>query len=195
MACRSIAQPGWAFVLALSLLVAVACHSDPRPTETCRSTASSSLPGVTVSFPDASCRFSLAQARAGVQLAYQVSVEQSIGDVSPRSQDTGGCGAPEDSGLIFFEQITGDNQRYCLCDRGLCEPKQPVTTLRPGRYTGSVAWDGRNWNGPSDTSSPKGDPFPAGDYEFSVSAVGTWRVQGGDQPFEVAGTMHITLTP
>lgn len=195
MACRSIIQPGWATVLVPSLLAAGACHSDPRPTETCPSMVTSSLPGVTLSFPDATCRFSLAQARAGVQLTYEVAVEQSIGDISPRSQDTGGCGAPGDSGLIVFEQIAGGGQRYCLCDTGMCEPKQPVTTLRAGHYTGSAAWDGRNWSGPSDTSNPKGSPFPAGDYEFSVSAVGTWRVQGSDQPFEVSGTMHVTLTP
>jgi hypothetical protein len=67
--------------------------------------------------------------------------------------------------------------------------------VQPGRYAGSVAWDGRNWTGPSDSSNPEGAPFPAGDYEFSVSAVGTWRVQGTDQPFEVAGTLRVTLTP
>lgn len=187
-----------AIVAALSLLsVVAACHSEPTmyPTETCHPTGSSSLLGVTISFPAATCTFSVAQARAGVQFTYEVSVQQVISDISPRAQDTGSCGAPGESGLILFEQITDGDQRYCLCDRGLCAPQQPLTILRPGRYARTFSWDGQNWTGPSDTSNPKGGPFPAGDYDLSVSAVGTWRIQGNDQPFEVVGTMQITLTP
>lgn len=193
MACTSGARS--CAVAAVVLVSVSACHGERGPAEPCTTTASSTLPGVAISFPDAPCRFTLAQAQAGVQLSYEVVVDQTLGGVLPRAQDAGGCGTPGDSGLIVFERLTGAGQRYCLCDRGLCPPQLSLTTVQPGRHAGSITWDGRNWTGPSDSSNPKGAPFPAGDYEFSVSAVGTWRVQGTDQPFEVVGTLRVTLTP
>lgn len=194
---RSTRAAGRATPAALSaLLVIAACHRGPAapPDDTCRVTGSSSLPGVAISFPGASCSFSIAEAQAGIEFTYEVSVQQAIADISPRAQDLGSCGEPGDSGLVLFEEITDGNHRYCICDSGLCEPGQSPTLLRPGIYIQTFSWDGHNWTGPSDTSNPKGSPFPAGDYDFLVSAVGTWRVQGRDQPFEVIGTLHITLT-
>lgn len=41
--------------------------------------------------------------------------------------------------------------------------------LAPGRYEGTFDWPGRQWDGPSDTGNPLGDPFPAGDYAVHAS--------------------------
>ena len=60
----------------------------------------------------------------------------------------------------MFEQLAGNGQSYCLCDTGLCGPASlPPVTLRAGNYAGAFSWDGKNWNGPSDTDNPKGAPF------------------------------------
>src|ERR1700709_2270320 len=110
MGCGFITGSRWAIGGALSLLASVgACDDDARP---CRSTATSSLPGVTISFPGATCDFSLAQAPAGVQLTYELAVDQRMTEISPRAQDTGSCGAPGDSGLIVFAQVVGGSERY-----------------------------------------------------------------------------------
>ncbi len=60
-----------------------------------------------------------------------------------------------------------------------------------GTYSLTFSWEGRNWNGPSDTMNPVGPPFPPGYYSFEVSAVGTHN----GAPFEVVGTFPILLVP
>jgi hypothetical protein len=45
-------------------------------------------------------------------------------------------------------------------------------TFPESAESGAKVWDGRNWFGPSDTFSPEGDPFPAGDYSLDVTIDG-----------------------
>ncbi len=152
----------------------------------------SNLTGVTITFPPQPCTYTLAQVKAGITFRYAIIIDQSVADVVPLSGDAGGCATPGPSGLIAAQAVSGNNQNYCLCDTGLCapQPQQPVT-LQPGGYAGSFAWDGTNWNGPSDTGNPHGAPFPTGKYSFTVSTSGT---QGG-APFSVTGSMDFTLVP
>lgn len=138
------------------------------------------------------CVFTLAQARAGISVPYDIVVEHAITGVVARPQDGGGCGRAGASGLIPFAELTGGGQRYCLCDTGLCVPP-PTTpvTLAAGTTSAQFTWDGVNWTGPSDTGNPKGPAFPAGSYTLRVSATGT--VNGS--AFTVAATYPITLVP
>jgi hypothetical protein len=71
-----------------------------------------------------------------------------------------------------------------------CEPH----LLNVGVYAKSFNWDGVNWSGPSDTNNPKGMPFPAGDYELVIQALGSTN-QGTETPFSVEASLVIRLEP
>jgi hypothetical protein len=125
-------------------------------------------------------------------IPYDVVVASDATNVVPQPQDAGGCGQPGTSGLILFERVDGGGQAYCLCDTGLCLAMPlPPRTLHAGTYATTFSWDGKNWNGPSDTGNPQGPPFPPGDYTVSVSAIGTQ----GTASFAVSATLAIRLTP
>jgi hypothetical protein len=158
----------------------------------CMSVGSSSLVGVMIEVVPQACTFTLAEAAAGIQVDYQVRIDADIDGVVPARHDGAGCGQPGPSGLIVFEELTGNGQQYCLCSEGKCPPPsdQPVT-LKKGDYNQSFAWDGVNWMGPSDTGNPKGPPFPPGTYELALSAEGTHM----GQTFTVLTTWPIELVP
>jgi hypothetical protein len=65
------------------------------------------------------------------------------------------------------------------------------TTLPAGLTRATFRWDGRSWEGPSDTGNPEGPAFPAGSYNLRISAVGTVNGTG----FTVAATSTIFLAP
>jgi hypothetical protein len=158
----------------------------------CMFTGSSSLPGARIEFPPQRCTYTLAEAAAGIAIVHRVIIDQVIDNVIPRTPDAGNCAVPTASGLILFEDLGGDGQRYCLCDVGLCPPPPGAPTqLQPGSYDTSFVWDGVNWAGPSDTGNPKGPPFPPGNYQLDVSAQGTHN--GTD--FDVKSTFPLTLVP
>ena len=121
----------------------------------CAVTSQSSLAGVSIVFrAPIVCSFTLAEAQAGISIPYDVVVAQDVAGVTPLPQDGGQCGQPGASGLIVFEQLAGSGQKYCLCDTGLCMPPQgSAVTLHAAEYPASFKWDGRNWNGPSDTGN------------------------------------------
>jgi len=151
---------------------------------------------VTMLIPAQPCTFTLAEAKAGVTFKYQVKVEGQVPGVVAKSQDSGQCSKPDASDLIVFGRITGIGQNYCICDTGLCMPpaNAPVTLLQ-GTYDGTYDWDGVNWNGPSDTNNPKGQPFPVGIYQMKFSAKGNQVAPMGTGPFEVHATLQFELTP
>ncbi len=162
------------------------------PPESCAGVGSSSLSGVCIWFPTAGESWTLAEVAKGVTIPYQLIVEADVANVVPRSQDAGGCGQPDASGLILFERVSGgDDLQYCVCDTGLCPgaPNAPATV--PAGATPYVfEWTGVSWFGPSDFGNPHGPPFPAGEHVLEVSAIGT--VDGKE--FEVSNTFKITLT-
>ena len=156
----------------------------------CDGAGPSNLEGVCIVFPPQQDSFTLAEAKAGVELKYAVVVLADVPGVETESINT--CDEPGPSGLFVGERIEGDGQAYCLCDQGKCpDPKLPPFMLVAGTYPDSLPWDGVNWFGPSDFNNPKGPPFPPGTYAVKIRAIG----QREGQPFEVLGELPITLTP
>jgi hypothetical protein len=155
----------------------------------CDLSASSNLPGVSIQFPEASCSFSLTQAAAGLQIAYQVVVARPLNGVHPTPTDDGRCQTPGASELIVGFDLSDDNQRYCLCDVGLCQAQPFTTALAAGTYAATIAWDGRNWSGPSDTGNPEGAAFPVGTFQLTLSASGTWADPDAGNPEPDAGAL------
>ena len=158
---------------------------------------SSSLAGVSIDFPTEDCSFTLAEAAAGIEIPYDVVIDSAVSGVSSDAQDAGGCDQPGPSGMRDFAQLGGSGQNYCLCDTGFCPPPVPsTTTLVPGVYGSVFSWEGRNWNGPSDTVNPQGAPFPAGTYTLTISIEGSVEDSSStNPPYTVVGTLEIVLTP
>jgi hypothetical protein len=155
---------------------------------------------VRIEFPaDVACRFSLAQAAAGVDIPYTLVVDADVTGVTRTDTAVSACLPDRRSpDLFFFEEVSGNQQGYALRDLGFCPPRTDAPfTLRAGRYQHTFHWDGVNWSGPSDTSQPKGPPFPAGVYTLRLSAGGEHVPAGGEmrRAYEVAGTLALTLTP
>ncbi len=153
------------------------------------------LPGVSIKFTTSQRKWSLAEVRAGLRIEYQVAIDHDVENVVPVAQDAGQCDEAHSSGLILFETLKGGGLRYGIYDQGLCfrperYKKDPVT-LRAGVYPGAFEWDGRSWDGPSDTFAQKGDYFPVGTYTLTVSAVG---FQGPDDAvFRIVEEYELTL--
>jgi hypothetical protein len=168
-------------------------ESDPS----CIRGSSSTLPGVRIDFCTSQTTFSLAEATAGITVPYRLVADQEVTGVYTRQRDDGGCGQPGVSGLILLAVLSGNGQRYCLCDIGLCRlpPSDIQTTVHPGTYPATFAWDGRNWTGPSDFNQPKGLPFPAGDYLLTVSSIGQVDEGSSRRDFAVTSTVPIRLVP
>ena len=68
-------------------------------------------------------------------------------------------------------------------------------TVKKGTYTHSFTWDGRNWNGPSDTGQPKGPAFPPGTYTLTVTVHGKVILDAAGQkaPYQIARTVKLIL--
>jgi hypothetical protein len=153
----------------------------------CASPSVSSLPGVSIQFPLQPSTFTLAEAAHGIAFTYDIVVASDVPQVVPDPQ--GACGLPDSRGLVVHEVLSGNAQHYCVCDQGRCAQSQSQGTVSAGTYRHTMVWDGRNWNGPSDTGNPEGPPFPAGDYTLTVDAKGTV----GGQPFEVRSELCFAL--
>ncbi len=150
--------------IAMALLAggAGAC-ADPLP---CSTTGSSpAIPGVSIALSTDSCTF--ASGAAG-SFTYSTTI------ASPLSFMTGphaNCTpTTNDPSSFTVTEITGSNARYCpTCDVGLCsEDPGEAITIPAGTYGGVLNWPGRQWDGPSDTGQPLGDPFPPGAYTVHV---------------------------
>jgi hypothetical protein len=162
----------------------------PDP-EVCQFTTDGTLKGVSIDLSGNPCVFTLAQAAAGITFHYRVLAEVELHDVESRPMDAGLCDAPGPSGLRLFEKIHGSGQTWCICDEGLCFYEPQPFTLMPGEYAESFQWHGRNWNGPSDTGNPEGQPFPPGEYTLVVRGEGKHGPLQAD--YAVTGTMKVIL--
>jgi hypothetical protein len=70
-----------------------------------------------------------------------------------------------------------------------------TTTLHQGVYHASFNWDGVNWSGPSDTSNPKGAPFPAGSYRLDITATGyRGPIDASSAQFTINAAFGVNLT-
>jgi hypothetical protein len=149
---------------------------------------------IKVEFPKDGYSYTLAEAAKGIKIEYKVIVEQDYEGVIPLPFPPSNMPPPGPAGLHPREQISGKDQRYCLMDFGLAPPpKEVVKTLRKGAYLHSFEWDGRNWIGPSDTSRPKGKPFPAGTYELSVTMHGKLVTDKGTTPYMITRKTSLML--
>ncbi|MEZ4266609.1 MAG: hypothetical protein R3F39_09545 [Myxococcota bacterium] len=159
---------------------------------TCVPTATSDLAGVKLALTTTDCTYTLAEAAAGITIAWEVVTDAPVAEVASAPQDAGGCSQADASGLMVFPRVSGGAEAWCICDSGLCQgPDGSTVTLPAGTVAGSFDWDGVNWIGPSDTGNPKGAPFPPGAYTVSLSAKGT----ASGTPFEVRLEVPITLVP
>jgi hypothetical protein len=149
---------------------------------------------ISIQFDQPSCTFTLAQAGAGVQVGYHIIISDNVDTIF--ATDLATCGAPDSTGLIPFEEIYGNNQKYCLCDKGLCFYVNGgyLSKLVKGTYSKVFQWQGRNWYGPSDTMNPQGAPFPAGSYTLKVSVAGRSKVNGVFEDFTVSDSISVMLT-
>jgi hypothetical protein len=157
----------------------------------CEFSSDGTLKGVSIDLSGNDCVFTLDELAAGISLHYRILVEQELHDVASRPLDAGQCDEVGPSGLRTFEKIHGGDQTYCICDSGLCGAIPEAIDLVPGDYSDSFAWDGRNWNGPSDHGVPMGEPFPPGQYVLVVRAEGTHGTLQSD--FAVTATMKVHL--
>lgn len=153
----------------------VQCGEPPE----CRAGTASTNFGVTLRIELEQCAFTSQELAAGVTLGYTVVLEDHGTYVWSKPLDAGRCDQPGASGLRVQERIQGDGQQWCVCDTGLCmDPVRVDQLLVDGTYQDTIQWDGRNWQGPSDTGNTPGDRFPPGDYLFVVRAAGFF----GDAP-------------
>ncbi|TNE46495.1 MAG: hypothetical protein EP343_23090 [Deltaproteobacteria bacterium] len=166
----------------------------------CKMTHSSDLSGVSIDMTSTRCRFTLAEIAQGQKLSYLVKIgaTQVKGlTFYSKQQDGGGCQQPGSSGLRVFYRIQGGGQNYCICDTGLCQGNSDFVSLQGGEFAEAFDWDGKNWNGPSDTGNPKGAAFPAGTYTLTLKIVGNWKASpdGPETPFTVMATKELVLSP
>jgi hypothetical protein len=148
---------------------------------------------VTLQITSAPCTLTLAQAAAGVSFGYRLTVAADVsGVVSSDAQAR--CVSPGANGVVVAATITGNGQAYCpTCDLGRCAANTAPSTAKTGAYDAQVAWNGRNWQGPSDTNAPPGVPFPPGTYTVAVVATGTRPGDGGVVPFTVMANQTFLL--
>jgi hypothetical protein len=101
-----------------------AAPPDAAPDPSCVLDSASTLPGVSIRFASQSCTFTLAQAKAGIAIDYDVVIDTEVAAVVPFGQTSAPALGP--SGLDVVEHLTGGGQSYCVCDVGL-GPALPAT--------------------------------------------------------------------
>src|SRR5579863_474799 len=72
----------------------------------CNGGTSSNLPGVQLAFPDQPCSYTAAEVAAGIEIVYDEVITAAVSGVSPADGDAGGCGQPDDAGLIVSYRIS-----------------------------------------------------------------------------------------
>lgn len=130
-----------------------------------------SLPGARIHVEGDRCRVPTAR-----HAAFRYTVELTS-PITYHAEDSGGsCGRcsgyTEDPASLIDVALGNDQIRYCAtCDEGCCPPTKPgpAISLALGTTARTFDWPGYQWNGPSDTDTPLGTPFPAGTYHLSVS--------------------------
>ncbi len=160
-------------------------------------TMASDLPGVQLVVTAETCTFALAEAEAGITVAYELVITEPLEGVFPHEYGSANCVDVGLESLLVSERLYGDDHAYCVCDKGLCPPwDPPEISLVPGTSSMAFEWEGHAWNGPSDTPTPYGDPFPPGTYVLELRAIGQWDEPGvGLRDFEVLTEAEIVLVP
>lgn len=189
--------------IVLALAFFSACRERPVSTATDASpealgpvcstqTSISTLAGVRISFPDGPCGFSLNEALATIMIPYDVVIEVEVSGINSVPHYCGNTPGP--SGLIVFEELGGGDQKYCICDPGVCAVSPPMfTTLHAGTYRSSFVWSGRNYLGSSPPDASGGAPFASGTYSLSMTSIGTLMSDGGFQQYSISATRSVVI--
>ena len=164
----------------------------------CVPTYEGSIPGATLDLSKTPCTFSIKAAKGVFDLGYKLTVLTS--EKLSTGGNMGGCPPQPSSihgGIATFEQLDGGGQKWCMCDTGLCAPiEPPFTASTVGSYDVAFTWDGKNFQGPSDTGNKPGPAFPPGSYVFSVTVAGKHqKADGTTETFSGVAKLPITLTP
>jgi len=160
--------------------------------------APSQLGCVEIVFPDQQTAFTQAEAAAGIGFVWELVVPDALDEVYAFNPDLGCC-TDGVGPLRARETVSGNQQYYCDCDHGLCDPTScdnpPAIQLAAGRTAETFVWPGVNWYGPSDTGTPYGPPFPRGVYTVQVQATGQWRPSAGSGlvSYFVVGQLQIEI--
>jgi hypothetical protein len=172
----------------------------------CEVTEVSTLPHVRIVARPSTCTFTLAQAKAGISIPWDLVIDQSVDGFTPLQPYSYG---PDLANLDLQAILSGNGQRYCVCDQGLPYGMCPLSdggtalpngatcrpvTLPAGTWPRAFTWDGRNWNGPSDTFEMKGPAFPPGVYGLKISTA-PGSLDGGGASLSASSTVQITLVP
>lgn len=138
--------------------------------------------------------YTVAEAAKGIKIPYKIIVEQDLSNVIPLPYGPSNYTPAGPSGMHPLERISGNGNNYALLDFGLGRPPQEIVkTIKKGTYTHTFEWDGRNWNGPSDTGQPKGKPFPPGTYDLTISMHGKVVTDAGKKPYEITRKAKVVL--
>jgi hypothetical protein len=164
----------------------------------------STLPHVHFALRAPTCIFTLVEAAQGITIPYDLVVARNV-------EGFASLPAPVDpvvANLRIHEELSGNGQHYCYCDigsssetcpmgdGGVYDPPGPSCaplTIPAGVYSQGFRWNGRNWNGPSDTRNSYGPSFPAGDYALKIST--TEGAIGDQRGLGVSVTMLVRLVP
>ncbi len=151
------------------------------------------LPGVRLRVEGDRCRVRTATEH---EFRYSLEIDAAIAYTAPDSGGScGRCGGyGSDPRALVDSSIGAGDVWYCVCDVGCCPPTTwSAQMLEAGVFTGAIVWPGREWNGPSDTDEPLGPPFPAGDYDvsvtFAVPGIGSMTAR---LPIEVFGDAAVS---
>jgi hypothetical protein len=150
---------------------------------------------VSIQFPKDDYVFTLAEVAKGVRFEYRVVVRRDFEGVIPSMAPMGGGANAGPSGLYPLEVISGKGQSYSLRDFGLGPPDDNPRKIEKGTHLLYFEWDGKNWAGPSDTSNPKGPPFPPGTYQLTVRLTGEVLTPDGRRQYEISGSASVRLVP
>jgi hypothetical protein len=141
--------------------------------------------------PAGGYKWSVDELAAGIVVEWEVQVDKDFDDVV--SYPTRGPNVYK--GLAVHCEIFGNDQYYGLNDFGHPGPPQyKAQAVKEGAYQGELEWDGRNWNGPSDYDAPKGDAFPAGDYQLRLTLHGMVDTGHGRRPFSIVRVAPVVVT-
>lgn len=160
------------------------------------------IPGAKLDLSKTPCVFSISQAGGTFALPYDVIVKAAtpLWNTDPNA---GQC-PPQNvfGGVATFVTLEGlgdgTPQKWCLCDVGLCAPPKDIsyTATTPGTYTHAFTWDGKNFQGPSDTNQQPGAPFPPGQYTLTVKSQGLFQhADGAEDAYTATATLQILLQP
>lgn len=168
----------------------------------CVPTYEGTIPGAKLDLSATPCHFSLSKLAAGFALPYKVIVEKSVA-LAVNDDNISQCPPPKMFGgvnaFLRVEGVSDDGlpQNWCMCDIGLCTPKDPpFLPTTPGTYTDNFVWVGKNFEGPSDTGNQPGAAFPPGIYKFRVKSTGNFKQADLSEDFySETATLQIQLTP